>query len=274
MAKHRVHAQAEPAPEVRALVCPPLRYAHDVVDRRNAEAMSHPRHRWQPALDRRFVALEPRMELRERVLLQDAGRSAGRVDLEPPRARGIGRGLERPRIERSHMAVDPARDDSVVRRGAVEVLTREESPLGPFRLVPIDPDDPATARRRGRDPTEALDGVRQVPSPIEPRPPALPRRLRHVCMRVDEARDHGASAEIDDSRATAAPAFRLGVRADGDQTVPPDGEGARPGPLGPRREDPPAYQDDVRVARHVTARPAGPGPARPPPGASRPSSRT
>src|SRR5437899_9952511 len=113
------------------------------------------------------------MGLPERVLRQDARGTAGGVDLEAPRASQIRREFEGLRIQRSEVAVDSACDDGVVGRRAIEVLSEEETPLRPLRLVPIDSDNPVAQRRRCRGLPETPTGTGQVASGIDPRPSAL-----------------------------------------------------------------------------------------------------
>ena len=122
------------------------RAAHDVVDRSDPEAVGHPCHDRKAAFDRRFTSLKPQMELGKCVLRQDARRPARRVDVEAPDTDEIRRSFEGRRVQRADVAVDSARDDCVVGRDPVEVVPVEESTLRPFRLVPVDPDDPSAAR--------------------------------------------------------------------------------------------------------------------------------
>src|SRR3989442_14898359 len=94
------------------------------------------------------------MELPERVLRQESGGTAGRVDLKSPHAGEIRGPLEGPRIQRTDMAVDPAGDHGVVGRCTDEGPPREEPSLGAFRLVPNDSADPSAAGGRSRRPSE------------------------------------------------------------------------------------------------------------------------
>ena len=272
--RHRVHSEAEGPRAAGALVRGPPGSGHDIVDRRNPEAMGHSRNGGEAAPDPRLVGLEPPMELPERVLRQDDGWTAGGVDLEAPRASQIRRELEGLRIQRSEVAVDSARDDGVVGRGAIEVLPEEETPLRPLRLVPIDSDNPVAQRRRCRGLPETADGIGQVASRIEPRPSPLARGVGHVRVGVDETREDDGASEVHEGRVATAPSLRLRRRPDGHEAVPPNGEGLRPRSFARGREDLAVDEDDVRVAPHLSARPANPRGARSLRGASRLSSRT
>src|SRR3989449_10144798 len=165
------------------------------------------------------------MEIPERVLRQESGGTAGCVALKAPHAREIRGPLEGPRIQRTDMAVDPAGDHGVVGRYAVEVLSREEPSLGPFRLVPIDSDDPAAAGGRSRRLSEPDDRVFEVAGPIEPSPYAFAGGIGHVGMRVDETREDDGTPKVVEGRAETAPSLRLRRRPDGQEEVAPDREG-------------------------------------------------
>src|SRR3972149_112673 len=76
------------------LVCPPSRRVDDVVNRRDPEAVGHARDRGQALLDPRFPRIEPLVEFAECVLLQDARRPTGCIDLESPQPDEIGGAFE------------------------------------------------------------------------------------------------------------------------------------------------------------------------------------
>src|SRR5436309_5613595 len=145
--RHRVHSEAEGPRAAGALVRGPAGSGHDIVNRCNPEAMGHSRNGGAAVPGPHPCGPDPPMELPERVLRQDARGTAGGVDLEAPRASQIRRELEGLRIQRSEVAVDSACDDGVVGRHAIEVLSEEETPLRPLRLVPIDSDNPVPQTR-------------------------------------------------------------------------------------------------------------------------------
>src|SRR5881409_3977940 len=182
--------------------------------------------------------------------------------------------LEGHRIQRADVAVDPPSDDGVVGRYAIEILSRQEASLGPFRLVPIDSDDPAAVGGRSRCLAESDDCLFEVARAIEPRPSAFARGIGHVGVRVDETRkDHGPP-KVDEPRAATAPPLRLRRRPDGQETVASNREGLCPRTIPSRGEDLAVDEDNVRVTRHLSARPGDPGGARSLRGASRLASRT
>ena len=274
VSRHRIHSDAESSDALEALVCRPPRTAHDIVDRGDPEPVRHPRDRGKAALDPCLAGLESEMELSECVLRQESGRTAGCVDFKSPHA-GEARGpLEGHRIQRADVAVDPPSDDGVVGRYAIEILSRQEASLGPFRLVPIDSDDPAAVGGRSRCLAESYDRILEVARAIEPRPSAFARGIGHVGVRVDETRHDDGATKVDEGRAATPPPLPLRRRPDGQETVAPNREGLRPRPISGRCEDLAVDEDNVRVARHLSARPANPGGARSLRGASRLVSRT
>src|SRR5947209_20339016 len=97
--RHRVRSERKGSGAAGALVRGPAGSGHDIVDRRNPEAMGQSRDGGEAAPDPRLVGLEPPMELPECVLRQDARGTAGGVDLEAPRASPIRSELEGLRIQ-------------------------------------------------------------------------------------------------------------------------------------------------------------------------------
>src|SRR3989442_13193545 len=116
---------------VEALVCRPARPAHDIVDRGDPEPVRHPRDRGKALLDPRLAGLESKMEIPERVLRQESGGTAGRVDLKSPHAGEIRGPRDGTRIQRTDMAVDPAEGHGVGGRDTVSGLPPDEPYRGP-----------------------------------------------------------------------------------------------------------------------------------------------
>src|SRR2546428_10802988 len=168
------------------------------------------------------------MELSKRVLRQESGGTARCVDFKSPRAREVCGSLERHRIQRADVAVDPPGDDGMFGRYAVEVLSGEKAPLGPLRLVPIDSDDPPATRGRSRRLSAPDDRVFEIAGAIESRPSRLARGIGHVGVRVDETRKDDGATQIDKDRAATAPPLRLSRRPDGQGTVAPYRKGLGP----------------------------------------------
>src|SRR5437867_1379278 len=214
------------------------------------------------------------MELPECVLRQESGRTAGCVDFKAPHAGEVRGPLEGHRIQRADVAVAPPSDDGEVGRYAIEILSRKEASLGPFRLVPIDSDDPAAVGGRSSCLAKSVDSLCEVALAIEPRPSTLPRGIGHVGVRVDETRHDDGATKADEGRAATPPPLPLRRRPDGQETVASNREGLCPRTIPSRGEDLAVDEDNVRVTWHLSARPGDPGGARSLHGASRLASRT
>ena len=214
------------------------------------------------------------MERFECIFLEDACGPARPVDVESARPDEVRREFERFRIQGADVAVDPPRDDEVVGRNTIEVLPRQESPLGPFRFIPVDPKDPTAARRRSRGLAQSGDRILDGPGAGEPNPSAFARGIGHVGVGVDESRDDDSAVQVDAFRGAAHAPLYLRIRPDRDEPIFSHRKGLGPRPVGDRGEDLAVDEDDVCVAGHLSARPSGLAPGRSPPGGSRRASRT
>jgi hypothetical protein len=136
-------------------------------------------------------------ELPGRVLAQDPGRLAGGVALDHSAVRlEVAAGArERGRVEPERVVVLRGEDHRRVGRDRVERGPRGR--LGPVGVAPAEPAQPP-AGRHGREPVDdAPDGVLQRPHPVQAHAAAGERPGREVDVRVVEAGQQAAAAEVD-----------------------------------------------------------------------------
>ena len=149
-----------------------------------------------------------------------AGRRAGTVALEPRAGREIRVALD-PELREAvvghdHPAVAELHVDGIAGRGRLELGARRPAPFRELELVPAARDDEPRAglvRASGRcDPLEGL-GQRARADPVHFAREGE-RRADRVQVRVDQARDRGAAAEVEHAGLRARELADLRVAAE------------------------------------------------------------
>src|SRR6267143_892895 len=244
----------DPEREMSAATGPLIRLPpvarHHVVDRRDPETVGGPGHPGEIPLDDRGTRGEPVVELREGFLLQDARRTAGTVDLESSKADEVRCALLGHRVQGPDLAVDPPGHDRMRLRDAVEILAGQVAPLRPFRLVPVDADDPLLGGDPSRGLAESIEGRLEGSRPVEPGPSEFAGAVREVGVGIDESGDDDPALKVDAPRGPVGRPRCLALGAHRDDAMIADRKRLRPGAVPSRGEDFPADEEEVRPAGH------------------------
>ena len=214
----------------------------------------------QGELDERHVRLldeDPR-RLAARVLLDRHAlprRHGLAGDPREPQRLAVGDRDERERV--APVAPDRADVDGVPRGDAVQLPARREPPLLEVlrhievvgRVAERHRHDPLAGRRHSHQGLDALEHVLDRGGAGERGTDRLETFAVHVGVGVDEARDDGAAAEVDQAGVAMGERADLGISPHGDDAVVGDGHGLREAEGGVDRDDRPPVEDQISGQR-------------------------